>query len=141
MFRRASTANAALREPSRDAGACTALFEALGGRVREEWRTVTYGTATPQDLVLQWLSELSGVDVLGLEVDALNTSLLRGLLAGLSFQEICDGLSEEYSAGEVAAQRQSLREQYDRIRTHAPLRPLFTERRVNPSEPGTHSPG
>ena len=68
----------------------------------------------------------------------MHTSLLRGLLAGLSFEEICDRLREEYSADEVAAQRQPLRQQYDRIRTHAPLRPLFNERRaVNPLERGT----
>ena len=85
----------------------------------------TYGTNNPRGLVMQWLSELSGLDTLGIEIDDTNALLLRGLLAGWSFDATCDSLVADYSAGEVAAQRESLQEQYDRIRNHAPLRPLF----------------
>ena len=85
----------------------------------------TYGTANPRGLVMQWLSELSGLNTLGIEIDEVNARLLGGLLAGLSFEAICEDLSAEYSADEVTSQRHAIQEQYDRIRNHAPLRPLF----------------
>jgi hypothetical protein len=55
----------------------------------------------------------------------LNASLLRGLVAGRSFDEVCERLAVEYSPDDVAAQRAELEAHYDRIRHHAPLRTLF----------------
>ena len=76
-------------------------------------------------LVMAWLSALSGTDVIGIDLDPLNESILRCLVSGLSFDGVCARLSVEYSAEQVAAQRVDLREHCDRIRQLAAFRTLL----------------
>ena len=84
-----------------------------------------YETTDPGALALQWLSDLSVEHVLGIEIDDLNALLLPHLMAGLSFEAICNRLSGEYSPEEVAAQKVALHEHCERLRNHPPLRPLL----------------
>jgi len=88
-----------------------------------------YETTDPGALALEWLSGLSAQHVLGIEIDDLNALLLQYLVAGLSFEGICDRLSGEYLPEDVAAQKFALHEHCERLRHHAPLRPLLNVNR------------
>ena len=46
-------------------------------------------------------------------------------MAGLSFEAICERLGRDYPPEEVAAQKFALHEHCERLRNHAPLRPLL----------------
>jgi hypothetical protein len=79
----------------------------------------------PEQLVMKWVSELSGKDVLGIELDPLNASILRCLIAGLSFEAMCDRLRQEYSSEDIAAQRDALENHCERIKRLAVFRTLL----------------
>lgn len=79
----------------------------------------------PEALVMHWLSQLSGTEVLGIDLDPVNESIVRGLVAGMSFDALCERLGREYSPEDVASQRADLQEQYDRIKRLAAFRTLL----------------
>ena len=79
----------------------------------------------PEQLVMKWVSELSGKDVLGIDLDPLNESILRCLIAGLPFEAVCDRLRQEYSSEEIASQRDDLKDHCDRIKRLAAFRTLL----------------
>jgi hypothetical protein len=79
----------------------------------------------PEQLVMKWVSELSGKDVLGIELDPLNTSILRCLIAGLAFEAMCDRLRQEYSSEDIDSQRDDLHDHCERIKRLAAFRTLL----------------
>jgi hypothetical protein len=79
----------------------------------------------PEHLIMKWVSELSGKDVLGIDLDPLNESILRCLIAGLPFEGVCDRLRQDYSAEQIASQRDDLRDHCDRIKRLAAFRTLL----------------
>jgi hypothetical protein len=93
--------------------------ESILSMVRERY------SGDPEQLVMKWISELSGTDVLGIDVDPLNASILRCLIAGLSFEATCDRLRQEYSSEEIAAPRDDLERHCERIKGLAAFRTLL----------------
>jgi hypothetical protein len=78
-----------------------------------------------EHVVMQWVSELSGKDVLGIDLDPLNASIVRCLIAGLPFDAVCDRLRQEYSPEEIASQHDDLKDHCDRIKRLAAFRTLL----------------
>jgi hypothetical protein len=81
--------------------------------------------STPRETVMRWVTELSGTDVLGIEMDAVNISVFRHLLDGLSPAEVFLRLRGEYSAEDLSPQEGEVLEHCRRIRDLAAFRNLL----------------
>ena len=74
----------------------------------------------PRDTVMEWVSALSGTDLVGIEFNELNTAIFRHLLDGVSPDDIPARLAESYDPDDIESQRSGLARHIDRIR-HAEL--------------------
>lgn len=86
----------------------------------------TYPSNDPYDLIMRWVEELSGREILGFEANRTNLSIFRHLLDGASPAKVVKLLSTEYSPQEVEPMASQIEEHCGRIQRHAAFRPLFT---------------
>lgn len=84
----------------------------------------TYG-GEPRERVVQWLKALSDKDVLGLEFDDVNLSIVRHLLEGLTLEEVVRRLATAYPDEQIIAQQAEIEEHCERIRDLVAFRALL----------------
>lgn len=80
----------------------------------------------PVDTVMRWARELSGTETIGIELDALNTSIFRSLVEGLDRDGLLRRLIDEYGRDQVAELREEILSHASRIRASRLFATLFS---------------
>lgn len=79
------------------------------------------------NIIAGWLAQLADVQALDLdEFDEIRAGMLDAMVRGASFEDIVQGLADEYGAEEVDSQRDDLRAIHEQLRTMPTTRALFT---------------
>lgn len=80
------------------------------------------------DSVMEFVTAMSGTDIVGIEFDELNTDLFRLLVQGVPARDLLHRLADMYDPEDIEAQRASLEEHIQAmIQTHV-FKTLFTTR-------------